>query len=140
MVRFRSQQQQSPLPEVNLIPMMNAMLAILAFFVIVAMSLSSFQTMEVQLPAPGDAIVPPDLPDPLIANLQAGGQIRLNDQPANQEQLIAAIRTYLAANPQGSVLLQAEAQAPYWEVIQLLGTMQGVGGDRVSLAIDESES
>ncbi|WP_448562239.1 ExbD/TolR family protein [Trichothermofontia sp.] len=136
MVQFRSQQQQSSLPEVNLIPMMNAMLAILAFFVIVAMSLSSFQTLTVELPAAAEAIVPPDLPEPLIATLQPGGQIRLNDQPANPEQLIAAIRTYLAANPQGSVLLQANAQVPYREVIQLLGTMQDAGGDRVSLAID----
>jgi len=139
MVRFRSQQAQSPLPEVNLIPMMNAMLAILAFFVIVAMSLSSFQTLEVQLPASEEAIVPPNLPDPLIATLQSGGQLRLNDQPTSPEQLITAMRTYLAANPQGSVLLQAEAQVPYREVIQLLGTMQDVGGDRVSLAIDASE-
>lgn len=138
-MRFRSRPVASSLPEVNLIPMMNAMLAILAFFIIVAMSLSSFQTLTVELPASETAIVPPELPDPLIAQLQPGGQIRLNDQLATQEQLITAIRTYLAANPQGSVLLQAEAPVPYREVIQLLGTMQEAGGDRVSLAIDELE-
>ncbi|UZQ53393.1 biopolymer transporter ExbD [Trichothermofontia sichuanensis B231] len=135
-MRSRSRQADTSLPEVNLIPMMNAMLAILAFFVIVAMSLSSFQTLTVELPPAEDAIVPPNLPAPLIAKLQAGGQIRLNDQPVNQAELTAAIRTYLATNPQGSVLLQADAQVPYREVIQLLGTMQDAGGDRVSLAID----
>lgn len=135
-MRFRSRQADTSLPEVNLIPMMNAMLAILAFFVIVAMSLSSFQTLTVELPPAEDAIVPPNLPDPLIAKLQAGGHIRLNNQPATEDQLLAAIRSYLAANPQGSVLLQADAQVPYRKVIQLLGTMQDVGGDRVSLAID----
>lgn len=138
-MRFRSRPVASSLPEVNLIPMMNAMLAILAFFIIVAMSLSSFQTLTVELPAAETAIVPPNLPDPLIANLQPGGQIRLQDQIATQAELIAAIQTYLAANPQGSVLLQAEAEVPYREVIQLLGRMQDVGGDRVSLAIDELE-
>lgn len=135
-MRFRSRQADASVPEVNLIPMMNAMLAILAFFVIVAMSLSSFQTLTVELPPAEDAIVPPNLPDPLIAKLQPEGQIRLNNQPVTEGQLLAAIRSYLAANPQGSVLLQAEAQVPYRKVIQLLGTMQDVGGDRVSLAID----
>ncbi len=136
MVQFRYHQAHSSLPEVNLVPMMDAMLAVLAFFITVAMLFGRFQTLVVQLPAAEGAIVPTNLPAPLVVTLQPGDEVLLNKQLINQDQLITAMRTYLASYPQGNVLLQANPQVPYREVIQLLGVMQDVGGDRVLLAIE----
>jgi len=42
----------------------------------------------------------------------------------------------LAQNPQGAVLLKADRKVAYEQLAQLLGKMQKVGGDRVSLAIE----
>jgi biopolymer transport protein ExbD len=47
-MRFK-QEQSSKLPQVDLIPMLNVMMGILAFFVMITMSLGSEQLIEVQL-------------------------------------------------------------------------------------------
>jgi biopolymer transport protein ExbD len=136
----KSRQRYEPkLPEVNLIPMMNVMMAILAFFVMISAMLGSGRGMDVALTGgknqPGPT-TPENLPEPLIVELNAQGQRLINQQALSPEQLTAQIQAYLASNPKGAVLLQASRSLPYQQVISVLGEMQDVGGDRVSLALD----
>jgi biopolymer transport protein ExbD len=42
----------------------------------------------------------------------------------------------LQKNPQGAVVLNADRKLPYEQVVQVLGKMRDIGGDRVSLAIE----
>jgi biopolymer transport protein ExbD len=133
-MRFRDR-SPAPLPEINLIPMLNVMMGILAFFVMITMSLTTQQGVEVPLPdRPETAANQPDA-EPFIINLTLQG-IVLNDQPLTEAQLLQQVEVYLAANPQGFVVLQAAPALPYDSVVQLLGQLKDVGGDRVSLAID----
>lgn len=138
MVRFRNRQQGSQLPEVNLVPMMDVLMTVLTFFIIISMLLTTEQGVQVQLPNNPDTATPPPsvLPDPLLVKLNAQG-ILLNDRPASREQLQQQMQVYLSTHTQGFVVLQADPEIPYEQVIQLLGEMKDIGGDRVSLAIDQ---
>jgi biopolymer transport protein ExbD len=137
-MRFKQRQQQASLPEINLIPMLNVMMGILAFFVMVTMMLTTQQGVEVQLPGNPDAAAPPptDVPDPLVVTLELQG-ISLEDQSITTAQLSQQMEAYLATYKTGIVVLQADPEVPYEQVVQLLGDMKDIGGDRVSLAIDE---
>jgi biopolymer transport protein ExbD len=136
-MRFKHRQQISQIPEINLIPMLNVMMGILAFFVMITMMLTTQQGVQVELPGNPElaASPPPDLPPPLIVELTSQG-IRINEQPIANAELSSQMQTYLAANPDGIVALQADPSVPYEQVIQLLSEMKDIGGDRVSLAID----
>jgi biopolymer transport protein ExbD len=46
------------------------------------------------------------------------------------------MRAYLSKNQLGSIVLKADRNLPYEQVVQVLGKMRDVGGDRVSLALD----
>jgi biopolymer transport protein ExbD len=46
------------------------------------------------------------------------------------------MQQYLGSNREGFVILTADRQIPYEQVVQLLGEMREIGGDRVSLAVD----
>jgi biopolymer transport protein ExbD len=46
------------------------------------------------------------------------------------------MQDYLQKNPNGAVVLNADRKLPYEQVVQLLGRMRDIGGDRVSLAIE----
>lgn len=113
-------------------------MTVLTFFIIISMLLTSEQGVQVQLPNNPDTATPPpsDLPDPLLVKLSTQG-ISLNGRPASRKQLQQQMQTYLTGNTEGFVVLQAAPEIPYEQVIQLLGEMKDVGGDRVSLAIDE---
>lgn len=135
-MRFKHR-QQSQLPEVNLIPMLNVMMGILAFFVMITMMLTTQQGVQVELPGNPD-VAPspsPDTPLPLIVELTPQGLL-VNEQPIANAELSAQMQSYLATAPNGIIALQADPNVPYEQVIQLLGEMKDIGGEQVSLAID----
>jgi biopolymer transport protein ExbD len=136
-MRFKSQQKGSQMPEVNLVPMMDVILTVLTFFIIISMTLTGQQqSVDITLPSTdaGGSTLP--VPDPLVVGLNQQGQVLLNNQPASDAQLSQQMQTYLVQNPKGAVILKADRQIPYEKVVQVLGKMRDIGGDRVSLAID----
>jgi biopolymer transport protein ExbD len=138
-MRFK-QQQQSKLPQVDLIPMLNVMMGILAFFVMITMTLGSEQLIDVQLPPEQTEDEPPPLPDdPFIVAMVGTNQVELNGQPIEVEALKAQMVAYLSQDPDNVVFILPDYDLPYEQVMQFLGAMRAVGGDQVSLAIEAAE-
>lgn len=136
-MRFRNRQQDSQVPEVNLIPMLDVLMTVLTFFIIVSMTLVSQQGVDIQLPNSAESAAPPSAaPEPLVVKLTQQGQILLNEQPVSRAQLEPQMQAYLNSSSQGFVVLAADRKIPYSQVVELLGEMREVGGDRVSLAIE----
>lgn len=135
-MRFRRQGSQ-PL-EVNLVPMMDVLMTVLTFFVIISMTLSSGQKI-VNVPLPfGGAGAEEVTPNPLEVGLNRQGQILVGRESVGEDQLAQAMADYFTSNPEGTVVLKADRKIPYAQVVQLLQTMRDIGGDRVSLAVDQS--
>jgi biopolymer transport protein ExbD len=135
-MRFKRNHRGS-LPEVNLVPMMDVLMTVLTFFIIVSMTLATQQGVQVQLPSNQPASPTEPQPEPLIIRMNAEDQLLLNEQPIARAELLSNVQAYLEKTPKGAVVLQADRQLPYEQVIQMLGEMKDVGGDRVSLAIEE---
>jgi biopolymer transport protein ExbD len=128
----------STMPEVQLVPMMDVLMSILAFFIVVSMTLTRQQSaVDVTLPGVKSGVNAATVNAASIVVLDAQGQIWMGDRQIAPQQLESAIATYLQEHPQGTVLLKADRQLPYEQVIQLLGQLRAVGGDRVSLAISQ---
>jgi biopolymer transport protein ExbD len=118
--------------------MLNVMMGILAFFVMITMTLGSEQLIEVQLPAEQQEDVPPPLPaDPFIVEMVGENQIELNGQPMDLLSLKGQMEAYLSRDPDNVVFILPDQELPYEKVMQFLGEMRAVGGNRVSLAIEE---
>lgn len=137
-MKFRGQHQGSRMPELNLVPLMDVIMTILIYFIIVSMTLTNFQAVNVKLPgvggsASGSSAVPTD---PLVVGLNLQGQILVNDAVVSQDGLASAITQYLSEKPQGVVILKADRAVPYEGVVTLLSSLQRLGGDRVSLAVE----
>ncbi|MBF2047039.1 MAG: ExbD/TolR family protein [Leptolyngbya sp. IPPAS B-1204] len=135
-MRFKRQRRGSDIPTVNLVPMLDVLMVVLTFFIIVSMTLTLQQGVEVQLPSQ-DTPTPVE-PEPKIAivELNPEGEILFDDQPTEKTALTAAVKAFLEENPKGIVVLQAAEKLPYEQVVTLLGEMKAVGGERVSLAIE----
>ncbi len=136
---FRKKRQASKVPRVDLTPMLNVMMAILAFFVMITMSLKSQQAVDVVLPPPANFPPPPadsDLPEPMVVRLTGADQILVSGQPTDRQTLVSQMQVYLRENPKAAVVLSADPKLPYERVVQFLGEMREIGGDRVSIEID----
>jgi biopolymer transport protein ExbD len=136
-MRFKSQSHSSELPEVNLVPMMDVLLTVLTFFIVIAMtmSMSNQRSLDILLPngkGGSDRLKPPN---PLMVGLTVNGELFIDRKPITQEQMKQEIQAYLGKNPNGAVILSADRKLPYENVMKVLGEMEDLGGDRVSLAI-----
>lgn len=126
---------------VNLVPMMDVLLTVLTFFIIVSMTLGTEQLVDVQLPpeqpenAPSSAVPA----DPFIVEMGKNGELKLNGQLTDLETVKGQMETYLNRDPKNVVFILPSQDLPYEQVMQFLGEMREIGGDRVSLAIEEPQ-
>ncbi len=134
-MRRKRHHGSNSLPEVNLIPMMDVLMTVLTFFILISMTLSLEQGVEVQLPSKQVSTPQQVPPPPLIVKLDLQG-ISVNDRPIESAPLMLQVKAYLAKNPKGVVVLQAEPQMSYSKVVKLLTDLKATGGERVSLAIE----
>lgn len=140
-MRFR-QSEDNGIPPIDLIPMLTVMMGVLAFFVVISVSLGSEELIQVDLPPEETEETPvaETVTDPFIVEMDASGQQLLNGAPIAPAQLAAEVSTYLARSTDSTVYLVPSRELPYEQVMQFLGEMRAVGGDRVSLALDEEAS
>ena len=135
--------KESKIPTIDLVPMLTVMMGVLAFFVVISVSLGSEQLIEVELPPEQTEDIPPDqLPSAdeiFIVEMDEDQEMSLNGQPIDSAQLSLEIDNYLTQNPNKTVYLVPDQELPYENVMQFLGDMRAVGGDRVSLALEDDE-
>jgi biopolymer transport protein ExbD len=148
-MRFKQQTSRNELPELEITPMLNVMLVVLAFFVAVAANLAEEgQHLMVRLPQDAQMLdiepaevdaTPPEAPEVLQVILEEGGELSANDRPIETAQLLEQLPSYLHQSPHRQVYLQVSGDVPYETVIETLSALKGIGGDRVSLVIGSSE-
>jgi biopolymer transport protein ExbD len=139
-MRFKNQQRDSSIPEVNLVPMMDVLMTVLTFFIITSMTLTGQRLANVNLPgvgAGGDEQKAQEQ-EPLVVGLNQQREILLDDKAVSETQLAEKMQAYLAQNPEGSMVLKADRELPYEEVEKVLKEMGKTGGSRVSLAIERN--
>ncbi len=143
-MRFNSRNQNlGEIPEVDITPMLNVVMVVLAFFVIVSTTLSTPPgELPISLPAPSEGDDPASTGDPPIAlrvQLEAGDVLTIDGKPTDRATLIARLPEFLQNNPDSPVFLIPGAEVNYQAVLQMLVEMQAVGGDRVSLAVGTTQ-
>ncbi|MBE9108033.1 biopolymer transporter ExbD [Nodosilinea sp. LEGE 07298] len=136
----RRRQVNSQVPEVNLVPMMDVLMTVLTFFIIISMSLTGQQLLNVRLPqsVSGNEVEEPQVMqiDALVVGLDKDGNLVLENEPITFNQLSQRVRTYFAQNPNGKLVLKADRELTYSEVSGLLTDLRAIGGNRVSLAVE----
>ncbi|MBW4420416.1 MAG: biopolymer transporter ExbD [Myxacorys californica WJT36-NPBG1] len=135
-MKFKHQSRGSQMPELNLLPMMDVIMTILTFFIVVSMSLTNFQSVDALLPSTEQGVSKETPPDPLVIGMTRQGQVMIGNTTANDTQIAQQVVGYFQKNPKGNIILKADKSLPYEKVVQTLGVLRDVGGDRISLAIE----
>ena len=137
-MNFR-QRNQPGIPQIDLIPMLNVMMGILAFFVMISITLGNEQWVEMELPPQGDGADTVSAEDAsvLVVQLDERGEWQVQGQPVTSAQLAPLVMEHLAANPDHRVFLAPNRQIPYETVIGRLTELRQMGGDRIALALED---
>lgn len=133
---MRLRQRPSPIPFLNLTPMLDVMMSVLTFFIAVALSLTLEKFVEFRLP--DDRYPVPSEATPFLVDV-GSEEITVNDRSVSQADLVIQAQTYLQANPTGFVLLRPQPSIPYQDIVDILIALKKVGGDRISLVVYQEE-
>jgi biopolymer transport protein ExbD len=140
-VGFNKRHQHAPISELNLVPMMDVLMAILIFFIVISMTLSTgHNVLGVNLPKTEDGnsySSNAKTPDPIVVGIDQKGQVLIQNKPVSPSELQAQLQAYFQKSPQGIAVLQADRTLAYEKITKVLGQVRAVGGDRVALAIDK---
>ncbi|MDB9445121.1 ExbD/TolR family protein [Anabaena sp. CS-542/02] len=130
---------QSPVEEtqIQILPLIDVVFCILTFFLLAALQFTRQQAINIDLPKASTSTATglTSQSATRIITLDAIGNLYIEKQPVQRDQLVQNLRQYLAANPSGALVLNASRTATYNDVISILDLMRQVGGDRVSLGI-----
>ncbi|NJK42083.1 MAG: biopolymer transporter ExbD [Acaryochloridaceae cyanobacterium SU_2_1] len=140
-MRFSKRQTPSQVPEINLVPMIDVLMSVLTFFIIVSMTLSGKQVLNITLPSSitktAQEPTSKQPSDQLLVGLNLEGKLILDNQPTDEVTLAARIQKHLAQYPQGKIILSADRKLPYLKVAKTLKQMGKMGGNSASLTLRE---
>jgi biopolymer transport protein TolR len=124
---------ESPLSEINIIPLVDVMLVML----IITMITSPFleQGVNVELPRANAQTLKKDVADeePVVIYVTKGGGIRLGKIPVVKDELAKKLISAVKNRRSKEVFVRADKDVPYGSVAQVMAVVQAAGIDRVGL-------
>jgi biopolymer transport protein TolR len=140
---LRGERKRKIKAEINVVPYIDVMLVLLVIFMVAA---PMTNPSVINLPTAGQSTQPPseyieislspDASATISLNKPAGsgGKSEPKETAANRKQLIQKLREYHDAKPDLSVLVSADKEIKYDEVIQVISEAKKLGINRVGLA------
>ena len=119
--------------EINVTPLVDVMLVLVVIFIITAPLLAS----SIRLDLPGtEAARPTDAPRFVTVALDAQGGLFLNDKPVNAAQLAESLAESGRQSPDTEVQLRADQTVPYGRIVEVMGTAQKAGLNRIGFVAE----
>ena len=131
----RLERTQGPLPmsDINMTPLIDVMLVLVVIFIITAPLLAS--TIKLDLPKT-QAAAPGEVPQFVTVVVDKAGQTYLNDKPLGMSELALQLVQTASVNPETEVQLRADAAVPYGRIVEVMGTAQKAGLNRIGFVAD----
>lgn len=124
---------ESPLSEINIIPLVDVMLVLL----IITMITSPFleQGVNVDLPKADGQSLRKDVAEeePVILYVTKSGNIRMGKVPVLRDDLAKKLQNEFKGRQTKEVFVRADRDVPYGAVAQVMAIVQSAGIDRVGL-------
>jgi len=142
-MKIRSSLPTTRATEINIIPLLDVVFAVLAVFILLVAGLAEPQSIGIDLPTRTDRGTGTNRaqPDLLILTLDREGNLFLEQLPLTKAMVESQINTFLTQKPEGIVVLNAADQnVSYQDVVTRLEDLRKLAGDRVAIATSVADS
>lgn len=120
--------------EVNILPMIDVIFAILAFFILSTLFLTRTEGMPVDLPN-ADSSSPQSQTD-FTVTIQADGTLALNQEAVTLDDLRAAVEQSMAPEQTALVSIEADEQVVHGQVIAVMDELRTLEGIQLGIATE----
>ncbi|MBO0351295.1 biopolymer transporter ExbD [Phormidium pseudopriestleyi FRX01] len=122
--------------QINIVPMIDVIFSILAFFIISSMFLSKSEGLPVNLPQASTATVQTETVK-LTISIDAEGMLMLDEQAVTLGDLEQAVRDRMKAEPISVVVLKADKTVEHGQVVEVMDRVRRIEGAKLAIAAEK---
>lgn len=126
--------RQVKTPDLMIIPMIDIMFFLLVFFMISTMYMVDLKTIPIKLPTATNSSAAASTT--FSVSIKKDGSIWLEDKQTDARSLAMQALMEQKANPNFAIVIRADKDADYGEVIAILDLLRGAGINKFGLATD----
>ncbi|MEM9905578.1 MAG: biopolymer transporter ExbD [Cyanobacteria bacterium P01_D01_bin.44] len=122
--------------EINIVPMIDVIFAILAFFILSTLFLTRSEGLPVSLPNAETADIQQGAD--MTITIQEDGQLFLNQQPIKIDQIKAEIEASLAPKTPVAITVQADQKVFHGQVVEVMDILRTIEGATLGIATEST--
>jgi len=131
---MRLPDEPEPPLQINVVPLIDVMFALLTFFIVSSLSLTRSQGLPVNLPKAVTAQQQESTE--ITVSIDAQGNINFNQQPIAIDALANQVRSSIGDN-EALVIIKADAQVSHGQVVAVMDRLRQVKGVRLAIATEQ---
>jgi biopolymer transport protein TolR len=134
--------RKRPMSEINIVPYIDVMLVLLVVFMVAAPLLTL--GVNVELPKAAAKPMQSERQEPLVASIDAAGNVYLNvgenpDSPLDADTLVQRVAAVLRNQPDTPVMVRGDTSVDYGAVVKVMALLQTAGAPSVGLVTESPE-
>jgi biopolymer transport protein ExbD len=119
-------------PEINIVPMIDVVFALLTFFIMASLSLTRAQGLDVNLPQASAAGTQTE--SEINITIDSQGKVLLNQKSIEVENIPAAVQSIKGSSPTAFVVISGDIEVNYGRVIVVMDKLQSIEGVKIGVA------
>ena len=120
--------------QINVTPLADVMLVLLIIVMLIAPLLQA--GVIVALPEAANTVEKPDQDTQTVLHVDSSGRFFVDNIPTDENNLMSAVQRALDRKFERIVLIKADQQAPYSEVMEVLDSLQRAGIEDIGLVTE----
>lgn len=124
--------EPEPPPQINIVPMIDVIFAVLTFFIMSSLFLTRSQGLPVSLP--GARTAETQTTTQVVVTIDASGALSLDRQPTSLDTLQSEIQRKLATVQQPVVVINADQAVSHGTVVAVMDRVRTIPGVRMAIA------
>lgn len=121
--------------QINIVPMIDVIFAILTFFIMSSLYLTRSQGLPVNLPQAGTAQQQSTTGSaPITVTVERDGRVSLNGKVIAIDTLTEQVRGLIANNQDALVIIDADEQVNHGRVVAVMDSLRQIPGARLAIA------
>jgi biopolymer transport protein ExbD len=119
-------------PQINIVPMIDVVFALLTFFIISTLFLTRSEGLPVNLPQAATA--KSQQQTRIAVTVQPNGEIALNKRPVQLSELQVGVKALVQANQQSVVVINADEKVPHGQIVSVMDEIRKIDGVKMAIA------
>ncbi len=123
--------------QINIVPMIDVVFAVLAFFILSSLFLTRSEGLPVALP--GAETAETQAQRQVVVTLNEAGELSVGNRTVADEQLLEAIQTLGTVSDGGLVVIRADQSVSHGRVVAVMDRLRALPGVQLAIATEGSQ-